>query len=289
MNAITPHNIEVRQVPFEFDDTIDPIWNPTKPEWSHMLNGASITMPYLEPFLIRTMREAMNEVTDPGLKQDMRDFIGQEGQHYQTHRRYNEILKAKGYDDLAITEQEMEADYVRFKSKSLRWKVAYSAGFETMTMGITEWLINDRVFLFAGADTRIASFAIWHMVEETEHKSVAFDLYQTLYGDYLMRAWGLLYGSYHVAKYSRRGYIRMLKKDGSWRSLRSRLRLYRMVFGFFTQAVPVMLKSLLPGYHPDKVTDPEWVKKWMESYNDLAEGDAPYLDTKSPTIPPTFA
>jgi predicted metal-dependent hydrolase len=35
-----------------------------------------------------------------------------------------------------------------------------------MTLGVTRWLVEDRVKLFAGADTRVVSFVLWHMVEE---------------------------------------------------------------------------------------------------------------------------
>lgn len=37
-----------------------------------------------------------------------------------------------------------------------------------VTMGVTEWLINERETLFGGADPVVASLVLWHMVEETE-------------------------------------------------------------------------------------------------------------------------
>ena len=49
---VKSHNILVRKIPFAFDEGIEPIWHPEQAEWSHMLNGASLTMPYLEPFLM---------------------------------------------------------------------------------------------------------------------------------------------------------------------------------------------------------------------------------------------
>lgn len=185
MNAHAP--IIVRRIPFAFDEAINPVWHPARPEWSHMVNGASLAMPYLEPFLIKTVTEALKQVDDPALKADVHGFIGQEGVHFQSHRRYNAILK-RHYPEIADVEAAMEADYRRFQKRSLKWRLAYTAGFETMTMGITEWLIRSRGQLFAGSDSAIAS--LWHMVEETEHKNVAWDLYNHLYGDWRGRAWG---------------------------------------------------------------------------------------------------
>ena len=280
--------ILVRQIPFAFDEGIDPVWHPGRPEWSHMVNGASLAMPYLEPFLIKTVTEALKQVDDPALKADVHGFIGQEGVHYRNHRRYNEILK-QTYPELAEVEAGLEADYRIFQKRSLKWRLAYTAGFETMTMGITEWLIRQRRLLFAGADSSVASLVLWHMVEETEHKTVAWDLYNHLYGDWRGRAWGLLCGTFHVALASRKGYVRMLKRNGLWRNPFSRLRLWAMVARFLLHTSRAMLRSLLPGYHPAKASDPDWVARWASAYAALPAGAIPLLDTADPEIPARFA
>ncbi|MFT6490374.1 MAG: putative metal-dependent hydrolase [Parvibaculaceae bacterium] len=279
----------IRKIPFAYVDSIEPIWNPKKPEWSHMVNGASLTMPYLEPFLIKTVREAMMQLTDEGLKADARGFIGQEGQHYMNHQRYNDTLKRKGYTDLSDVEAEMTEDYKRLQGKSLRWRLAYTAGFETMTMGITEWLISARKDLFVDADPVVTSLILWHMVEETEQKTVAFELYQELFGNYFARLVGLVYATYHISKFSRRAYKRMMKRDGTWGSLRCRFRLWAMVAKFGWNIAPALLRSLFPGHHPDHVTDPAWVTEWADAYAGLSGDDMPLLDTRDPEVPARFA
>ena len=280
------HDIEIRTIPFQFGDDIPPVWNPALPEWSHMVNGASLAMPYLEPFLIKNLREALPQIGDADLCEDIRAFVGQEAQHYTNHRRYNEMLK-RHYPELAIVEESMTRSYKQLSTRSLVWRLAYTAGFETMTMGLTEWLINERESLFHGADPLVSSLVLWHMVEETEHKSVAFDVFQAVSGSYLLRALGLIYGSMHVGILSRRGYVAMLKRDGRWTQLRSRLRLWRMVGRFFTKVAPAMLRALLPNHHPDTTRDPPWVREWCDAYSNLASGQLPVLNTGKP-IAPTF-
>lgn len=288
------HAIEVRKIPFEFTDAATDAtasashWHPTQLEWNHMMNGASLTMPYLEPFLNRTMREALTYIDDADLREDIDGFIRQEAQHYKNHRRYNEILKANGYEELAEVEASFEADYAALEKRSLEWRLAYSAGFETMTMGVTEWLVNDRESLFHGADPMFASFILWHMVEETEHKSVAYDVFQKLSGRYWLRIAGLVWGSLHVGLMSRRAYIVMLKKDGRWNQLSTRLRLYKMIGRFFVRAGTAMVRALRPGYHPDKVEDPAWVHQWREAYAGQGGNFVPLLDTTQQGIPPKF-
>jgi len=285
---VSKPRIEIRKIPFEFDTSIPPIWNPARPEWSHMVNGASLTMPYLEPFLIKNLREAIELIDDNDLKEDARGFIGQEAQHYTNHRRYNETLKHNGYPELADVEASMEAGFADLAKRSLAWRLAYTAGFETMTMGITEWLINQRGELFRNADPVVTSLVLWHMVEETEHKSVAYDVYQAVSGNYFLRIAGLLYGSLHVAILSRRGYKAMLMRDGTWSQLQSRIRLWKMIARFFIQAGPAMLRALMPGYHPDKVNDPVWVARWSDAYAGLDQAHLPLLNTRHRDIAPEF-
>ncbi len=285
-----PGEIVVRRIPFEFPDDIQPHWKPDEPEWSHMVNGASLTMPYLEPFLIDSMREALQRIEDPRLREAARAFMAQEGQHYRQHRRYNELLKAKGYPELAAVEEAMQASYDRMRRRrSLAFRMAYTAGFETMTLGLTSWLVEERRDLFRGADTRVSSFVLWHMVEETEHKRVAFDVYQAACPGYGMRVLGVFAGALHVMWYSRRGYKVMLKKDGLWHDWRSRLRLWRRVVHFGARVLPFLLRSTLPGHDPSREPDPVWVRDWIEGYaREAASGASPLIDTSSPDMPPPY-
>ncbi len=282
------HDIEIRKIPFEFLDGANPVWHPEAPEWSHMVNGASLTMPYLEPFLIKNLREAQDQIDDPELREDIRGFIGQEAQHFTNHRRYNEFLKQHGYPTLSSIEAGYERSYEALSQRSLAWRLAYTAGFETMTMGVTEWLVNDRDKLFKGADPVVTSLVLWHMVEETEHKSVAYDVYQAVSGRYWLRLVGLVYGSMHVGFLSRRAYISMLKTDGNWWHLPSRLRLWKMVGAFFFKVGAAMVRSINPKYHPDRISDPIWIAQWRDAFGRGKPTSVPVLRTDTATIEPHF-
>ena len=83
-----------------------------------------------------------------------------------------------------------------------------------MTNGFTHWLITKRVKLFRGADPHVSSFWLMHMIEETEHKTVAFDTFMAFDGRYLPRFIGVWHGSWHVLWMGIKGMLLMLKKDG---------------------------------------------------------------------------
>ena len=285
-------DLTVRKIPFEFPDDIDPQWIPNEPELSAMFNGGSVVMPYLEPFLIRTMREVLKQLDDSGLSADAVSFMAQEGQHFKTHRRFNDLLKAKRYPELAQVEEAMVKSYAKLAKKNLRTRLAYSAGFEAMTLGVTKWIIERRVKLFAGSDTRIASFILWHMVEETEHKRVAYDLYTAVYPASLSSYWarmiGVFHGSLDVIRFSMRSYKIILKKEKLWTQLSSRLRLASQLTQFMAYVGPFLLRSALPGHNPRNEKDPQWVLDWLEGYAKFTTDHPPLVNTSDPDMPVPF-
>ena len=282
-----------RIIPFEFPDDLDPNWKPHDPEFCAMVNGASLVMPYLEPFLVRTVREAIQQLDDPHTREAGRAFNTQEQHHYRAHRRFNELVKARGYAELSAIESDMEAAYRRLERRSLRTRMAYAAGFEAMTLGVTRWLVENRVRLFGGSDTRVASFVLWHFVEETEHKLVAHDIYHAAFGGgpraYLARLIGVLHGSLDVMWYSMRGYRTILKKDGRWWSLHSRLRLAARLGSFVAAVAPYLLRAMLPGHDPRHERDQPWVLDWIDGYSRSGGQAVPLLDTKDPMMPVPFS
>ena len=282
--------IVIRAFNFDFPDDLAPKWSPEHIVRSHMFNGFSLTMPYLEPYLIKTMQEASSHISDPDLLADIRGFNGQEARHYQCHRRLNELIKTNGYPELAAVEARLAASFAKLSRKSLRTRLAYNAGFESMTNGFTSWFINKRRQLFGQACPYVASFWIMHMVEETEHKTVAFDAYMAYSGQYLPRALGVLHGSSHVLAY---GFIAMftaLKKDGDLFNPRRLFELVSEVGSLVRNVAPFLLRAMLPGYNPRCENDPQWMKDWVAGHATLPAGAVlPLIDTFSADLPVPFA
>ena len=273
--------LTVRKIPFEFPSDIPAHWNANKPEWSQMVNGASLTMPYLEPYLIKSVRMGLSEIDDPELRRVASDYCAQEGQHYRQHRRFNDALIENGYPELRELEQDMTEAYEKFvERKSLKFHLAYAAGFESMALAVGHWLVDNRTFLFGESDPRVASFILWHFVEEIEHKNAALDVYNAVYGDYFYRIYGLFVASFHVMAMSRRAYRSMLKTDGLWFRPASRVRLWAMVGRFLMQTLPHMLRCCAPGHDPRQIEDPQWVRDWVAAYRD-EDDRVPMLDTRN--------
>lgn len=272
-NADAPQRMIVRRMRFPYPDSLKAWWNPARPEFSHIVNAASLAMPFLEPYLIETMRKAKERIADPRLQQEVDLYIGQESTHFRQHQQFNKRLADLGYKTVPALEAKLKADYDAFaRTRSFTFNIAYAEGFEAMALTIGHMLVEDREFLFAGADPAVSSLVLWHFVEEIEHKCVTYDVFKALDGRYAWRIYGLLYATIHIIARTRQGYRAMLIEDGRWYTLKSRLTLYRLLTRILLKVTPRLLRVLRPGYDPREVPDPPWAGEWWRLHREGRDG-----------------
>ena len=281
----TAQGIEVRKMPFAFPADFQPHWHADDPALSQLINGTSMLLPYMEPFIIDAIREATKLVTDSALQQEAKAWIGQEAQHFMQHRRFNEVLITKGYPQLREREKEIEHEYNELRKRSLKYQVAYTAGFETIALATAQAIIADRAHLFHGADPAIASLWLWHVVEEIEHKNVAFDVYQHVYGDYWYRVYGMVAAMIHLWRLVRGSYMVLLKADGLWGKWKTHWAIKKFAVRFFGASLPGILRHALPWHHPSHVANPAWMQEWV-AVHDRGETGLAKLDTKKLALTP---
>jgi uncharacterized protein len=150
----------------------------------------SLILPHLEPYLIRVYRSLAPHITDARIAADVEAFCGQEAQHHRGHAAANRKIRAylgpETAARLLTVERRLAADYRRFETqRSLRFQAAYIEGFEAMTcaMGMTGLEAGSE----AASDGPWNALWRWHLFEELEHRSVAFDVYEHVYGKYPLR------------------------------------------------------------------------------------------------------
>jgi predicted metal-dependent hydrolase len=268
----------VRIMPFRFGEK-NSHWNAARPEFSQVVNAASLAMPYLEPYLIRSMRKARAAIGDPELLADMDLYIKQEASHYKQHRQFNDTLRAAGYSCIDALEIRLDEDYSKLEQqRSLRFNLAYAEGFEAMALAIGHMLIEQRLYLFGDSDPVVASLILWHFVEEIEHKNVAYDVLHNQHPGYFWRIAGLCYATAHIFWRTRQGYRALLREDGLWQSGSSRWALTKVLCRVLASIAPKWLRILKPGYNPRQVADPSWGLAWASAFGDNPEGVA-QLDT----------
>ncbi len=201
-------DITIRKVKFEFPDELDDVLPGVDLVRETYLVAFSLTMPYLEPYLIRTFRSIADDITDSVLAADVHEFIGQEAQHFQNHRRINTIIKEQLGTAVAArlqkVEDRLEADYRRFNAeKSRRFNLVYAEGFEAMTCAMAMTMFEEVSSGSRAGDGRFGAWQqlwAWHAAEEIEHRNVAFDVYEHLDGSWARRVTGSLRAQAHFQR-----------------------------------------------------------------------------------------
>jgi hypothetical protein len=266
------HAILVRRVQFAYPDDLHPHWNPARPEWSQVVNAASLLMPYLEPYLIDAIRAASRRITDPALLEEAKGYMGQEAHHFKQHRKFNDLLLARGYGGLRRHEEVLAADYERLRRRPLAFQLAYAAGFETMALVIGHMLVAQREYFFAGADSSVSSLVLWHFVEEIEHKHAALGVYQHVVGRYWYRVYGLVYAMTHTMWRTRQAYVALLRADGRWGRWRTRWAMKKLMARIFAYLLPRIVEAMTPWHDPERIADPAWMQEWVALYDRGEEG-----------------
>lgn len=255
-------DITVRPVRFTFDRPID--FDVPDPELRMMLGSLalSLTMPHLEPYLIRTMKTAGRQITDPVLAEDARRFSQQEGHHFRNHADFNERIRGSFDGDTAAgllaIEADLEADYQRFtREKSLRFNLAYAEGFEAMTCAFA--LASAEYGTFEGTSLPGGEIWAWHMAEEIEHRTVAFGVFEHLVGSYPVRVVLGAWAQWHYLSCIGRLAGRMAEALGR----RPRARTSDMQ----RAALRGWLRTFSPWYHPAKIRVPARVDALLARYS----------------------
>jgi len=186
-------------------------WAPNA-EFAQIHNAASTVPAYIEPYLLKVMRRAREKLgpEHAALREKLDVFMRQEMAHFRQHLAFNAAIHADGYESMLEIEKDYEADYERFlKTRSLRWNCAYSEGFEAMSaIAVTNFFEAFDEF-FEGADPRAVEMWKWHLAEEYEHREVAHDLFQALFGrnpilGYVWRIYGFIYAVRHIRAHGQR-------------------------------------------------------------------------------------
>ncbi|MEE4249390.1 MAG: metal-dependent hydrolase [Alcanivoracaceae bacterium] len=186
------HILKPRKVYFDLSDS--PVhWLPGDVFSSHLINGIHLLLPAGELWFCRVYNKALPYITDPALREDVLGFIRQEGIHAQAHRKGEAWLQQNGYD---IHQFRRKADWLfeqflgdnpfalpllKHKWTEHQWlifRVGVVAAIEHFTGLLGDWCMNSDSW--DKGDPVVADLFRWHLAEEVEHRTVAFDLYEHL-------------------------------------------------------------------------------------------------------------
>lgn len=268
-------NMMVRRMDFAFQSDMDLVFIKDDPDMSFMFLGAWMMLPYLEPFLIRTMRDALPHIRDAKLKEDLKRFCAQEGEHFKQHAKANDLIRSlhPSYAALRPLEQELDQELKDFtKNKPLKFKLAYAEGFESMTSAMSRAQLE--VGLYDRTSSPLADLAKWHVMEELEHRSVAFDIYEHVVGSWFYRMKQSIWSQKHYFAWVKRFQKILVAPQAdliasyATPEVTARRKAYNK--HYMRRGIPRVLNTYMPWYDPSKVDLPPQFEAAREHYSHIA-------------------
>lgn len=264
-----PHILPIRR-DLKFNLPKDRItnWHETAgPVFTSLMNTFSIVLPIGERFFIDAVRRHRDQVTDPELKKAVTAFIGQEAMHGREHEEYNDALFA--VTPVAHKFEIFVSHVLDFVQDRLPKSMSLSAtiALEHFTALLADGLLSDpRVT--EGAESHYAALWYWHALEETEHKAVAFDVWESSQGRglmaYLERSFGLIVATIVFWTFVIPAFLLVLKHEGILTDGKGWRNLYRYTFG----EIGMLRRQLFnyvdyfrPSFHPWDHDNREYLKK----------------------------
>ena len=268
-------------------------WSPV-PEFAHILNGASVVIPYVENYLNNVMNEVRRDCceSDPALAEEISLFIRQEAMHSRYHAAFNKLMFDTGYDGLQSVIDRTVADLQRQRvRRSLAFNVAYCAGFETTATFSACYLLEHCDAMFKGGDAYGANLLQWHVAEEFEHRTTCHRALHAVRGGYLLRIAGFLYSFWHINVLfssaaavildTYRAQMTPAQVKASRRAVNriKRRQLFHML--------PGLARLVLPGYDPADIAVPEKMRQALDFFGSRKPIMASFADLRDEAVMPT--
>jgi predicted metal-dependent hydrolase len=147
---------------------------------SHLVAVLSSVFPDGEDFFVRSVRHYRDRITDPALKRQVAGFIGQESVHGREHRVLNDRLAELGYPTHRIAAIAKWGLTTRERILPPASNLALTAALEHFTATLAELVMDDDELRRTMHHPAVRDVFLWHALEESEHKAVAFDVYRAV-------------------------------------------------------------------------------------------------------------
>lgn len=232
---------------------------------SHVIMAFSSVFPDGEEYFVRSVRNYRDKVTDPALKRQVAGFIGQESVHGREHRVFNERLAQLGYPTKEYEAVTRIGLKIRERILPAKSNLAATAALEHFTATLAELVLtSEEIRDLMGADA-VRDLFVWHALEESEHKAVAFDVYKAVGGGEKLRVWTMNFFRYGFVLGIGLSVVLSLLRDRATYERGTLRKSWKRV-----KASPIMDPALWrqlkdynrPHFHPDDSDTSELVKTW---------------------------
>lgn len=271
----------VRRMNFDFND-VPEYWMNGSAGLTHFMTALSALFPAGEKFFIDSVRAVRYHPSikdDEVLQKEISAFIGQEAMHTQEHVNFNASAQKFGHDvetlekftDTAI--QTAIKTFVKIVKPFGMTKdmvdLTATTALEHFTATIASQLLVNKHIQELMTDETMSTMWYWHAIEENEHKAVAFDVYEGVFGKgvkaYALRTSSLVFAMTLIFLIQSSFVLRLLKQDKKL-NLDELSVIYKYAYspskGIITGMAKEMLAYFKPGFHPNDLDTVGLLKTW---------------------------
>ncbi len=239
---------------------------------SQYYNAFSMSFPAGEQAFIDSVRDCLPFLPSDSrydtLREAAKQFIGQEATHRRVHARYNEQLAQQGL--INHWEGWIAKRLAKYKAQKLHPLnfLATTAAYEHMTAIFADLHLS-RPDLLAKATPDMQQLWRWHASEESEHRSVAFDLYQACGGRNRNRVIAFLFALVWFTTEAGKQTLSNLSRDKTlwhpstwWSAIRY---FWHPTKGMVWAVIPPTMSYLRKDFHPWKNHSLAPARQWLNA------------------------
>ncbi|MEK6788118.1 MAG: metal-dependent hydrolase [Pseudomonadota bacterium] len=248
---------------------IPPNWFAGNPFITANFNALMAQFPAGERFLMQSARLFRDQLTDPQLRKDVAGFIGQEAHHANEHELINQELAKIGVPTEVIERQVQWVLDSLCRILSDKDQMAVTAALEHFTSMLGNFVLSNPQVI-ADVDPSMRQLFIWHAIEESEHKAVAFDLYQAVDGSYPRLMFAYLWSTALLTSLTLYFQLQLMAKDRSLFKLGTTLKGLNWMFGFgkntgyFRRMLPEYVDFFRRDFHPWEHDNSAQIVHWKK-------------------------
>jgi predicted metal-dependent hydrolase len=255
----------VRRMDFNFDD-VPEYWANDSAGITHFMTALSALFPDGEKLFIDSVRAVRYHPAikdNQALQKEISAFIGQEAMHTKEHENFNASAKRFGHD---VEKYERETGALIQGARKWFARVVKPFGMTQEMVDLTattalehftatiasQLLVNEHIQKLM-SDPTMSYMWYWHAVEENEHKAVAFDVYEAVFGKgikaYGLRTTALVVSMVLIFMAQSSFVVRLLKEDGKL-NLKELGIIYKYAYSPSKGIITGMTKEMLAYFKP---------------------------------------
>jgi predicted metal-dependent hydrolase len=259
--------IERRRVKFDYADIDREDFHSDNTVLSAYWVGLSATFPLGEAEFIRSVKLFEDQIEDEKLSVDVKDFAVQEAHHSLQHKLVNAQFDKCGYSTKKVENLIEKKIFERIESWTPEKRLMRTVAAEHFTAVMAHYALVEPAAL-AQVPESLRNLLQYHAIEEVEHKSVAFDVYQHCVGDMAKLRRHYAHFAFIEFPFNMWLITRFLLKDmGHKATWEERKGMWRFLFGktgMVSSMRTYYMMFLKKGFHPWQHDDSELVSTWKE-------------------------